>query len=134
MIPPDRTALVVLGMHRGGTSAFTGTAVRLGLAGPKTPMVPAEDNPAGYYESVPLMLMNHHILLFAKCAWNLCLHFEPAQLDAMLPASDRAPLREALRHEFGDTADFVFKDPRLCLTLPVWLPAERILRRCRTRT
>ena len=30
---------------------------------------------------------------------------------------------DTLRREFGDTASFVLKDPRLSLTFPAWLPA-----------
>jgi hypothetical protein len=74
-------AVIILGMHRSGTSAVAGTAIRLGLAPPLTPLPQSADNPNGFYESVPVMQLNHQVL----------------------------------------------KDPRLCLTLPVWLPALREL-------
>ena len=118
-----RQAVVILGMHRSGTSALAGTAVRLGLASPRTPLPTSDDNPTGFYESFPVVQVNHKILLAAGCGWNVCLTFEPNRLDGMLRPVDRQFILETLRREFGNAASFVLKDPRLCLTLPAWLPA-----------
>ncbi len=125
MPAPDRMAVVVLGMHRSGTSAVAGTAVRLGLAPPRTPLPEATDNPSGFYESMPLIYLNEQFLFAAKCAWNLCLNFEPDSLNITLTDADRQLVADLLEYEFGDAAGFVMKDPRLCLTLPAWLPALR---------
>jgi hypothetical protein len=51
--------------------------------------------------------------------------FEPDRLDEMLLAADRQHILRTLQCEFGDTASFVLKDPRLCLTFRAWLPALR---------
>jgi hypothetical protein len=99
-------------MHRSGTSAVAGMAVRLGLAPPRTPIPTAEDNPGGLYESEPVVLANHHILLAAGCSWNLCLTFEP---DRMLPSGVRQVMARILNSEFSDASGFVLKDPRMCL-------------------
>ena len=120
-----RQAVVVLGMHRSGTSALAGTAVRLGLAPPRTLLPTSDDNPSGFYESFPVVHVNHTILLAAGCGWNACLTFEPDRLDGMLVPADRQFILDTLRREFGDTGSFVLKDPRLCLTLPAWLPTLR---------
>jgi hypothetical protein len=120
-----RQSVVVLGMHRSGTSALAGTAVRLGLASPRTPVPVSSDNPSGFYEPLPVVLMNQDALMAAGCAWNVCLMFEPDRLDGMLHPADRQLMLHTLRREFGDTASFVLKDPRLCLTFPAWLPALR---------
>lgn len=61
----------------------------------------------------------------AGCAWNVCLTFEPDRLDRMLGPAARAFIAGAVQREFGDATGFVLKDPRLCLTLPAWLPALR---------
>jgi hypothetical protein len=121
----NRQAVVILGMHRSGTSAVAGTAVRLGLAAPLTPLPAAEDNPGGFYESLPIVKTNHTFMRAADCAWNLCLTFEPDRIAETLPAPVRPLLVDMLRTEFGYSASFVMKDPRLCLTLPAWLPALR---------
>jgi hypothetical protein len=111
-------------MHRSGTSAVAGTAVRLGLAPPCTPLpAAADDNPGGFYESTPVVEANYHILLAAGCSWNLCLTFEPDRiLETLQPGTPRV-LALTLQREFGISPAFVLKDPRMCLTLPAWIPA-----------
>ena len=118
-----RQLVVILGMHRSGTSALAGTAVRLGLASPRTPLPASDDNPAGFYGSFPAVRANHNMLLAAECGWNVCLTLEPNRLDGMLRPVDQQFILETLRREFGDAASFVLNDPRLCLTFPAWLPA-----------
>jgi hypothetical protein len=120
-----RPAVIVLGMHRSGTSAVAGTAVRLGFAAPLTPLPASSDNPNGFYESRPIVTINHRIFLAAGSAWNLCLHFEPDWIDHGLLPADRLAIEATLRREFPPDSGFVMKDPRLCLTLPAWLPALR---------
>jgi hypothetical protein len=89
-------------------------------------MLPAAaDNPAGFYESLALSSVNDMMLRAMGCAWHDCLSFDLNRL------SDRARAKTfdislgILREEFSDAPGFVFKDPRLCLTLPFWLPALR---------
>jgi len=59
------------------------------------------------------------------CAWNACLTFEPDRLNRMLTPEDRQHISNVLQNEFSDSASFVFKDPRPCLTIQAWLPASR---------
>jgi hypothetical protein len=123
MPPPHRQAVVILGMHRSGTSAFAGTTVRLGLLAPATPLPASADNAEGFYESQPVVTANHEILLARHCRWNVCLGFEPDQASQLLDASDRQYIVDILRAEFGTAGSFVLKDPRMCLTFPVWRTA-----------
>jgi hypothetical protein len=115
--------LVILGMHRSGTSALAGAVVRHGFSGPRTALPGADDNPDGFYESHWVVQVNHRILLRAQCTWNLCLHFKPETLPAGLDAPLRAEIGRILANEFEAQPAFVVKDPRLCLTLPAWVPA-----------
>jgi len=110
-------------MHRSGTSAVAGTAVRLGVAPPRTMLPPAADNPFGSYEPTWVVELNEWLLRAAGCAWFDCLSFDLNRLDetSRQAASDMA--RDILRNEFPDAAAFMIKDPRLCLTLPLWLRA-----------
>lgn len=123
MTEDRRQAVVVLGMHRSGTSAVAGAVARLGLSSPRTPLPTTDDNPRGFYESVPVVIANHHILQATGCAWDVCLNLDPAGLEEVLSPADRHFISTILQHEFSGTTSFVMKDPRLCLTLPAWLPA-----------
>jgi hypothetical protein len=125
MLSTDRQGVVILGMHRSGTSAVAGATVRLGLAPPLTPLPAADDNPGGFYESLLVVHINHHLLRGAGCAWNLSLTFDPDCIEPMLQPSDRETIAQTLEREFGASPAFVLKDPRLCLTLPAWLPPLR---------
>lgn len=123
MINNGKQAVVVLGMHRSGTSAVAGTAVRLGFSPPLTPLPRSPDNPSGFYESRAVLKANHHLLLAVGSVWHQCLTVEPDRFAPMLSPADWQFVADTLRKEFATTAGFVLKDPRLCLTLPVWLPA-----------
>jgi hypothetical protein len=85
----------------------------------------AEDNPGGFYEASQVVAVNHNLLLAAGSGWNFCLNFEPEIIVEALQPSHRAIIAQILRREFGDAPGFVLKDPRLCLTLPAWMPVLR---------
>lgn len=120
-----RVAVIVLGMHRSGTSAVTGAAIRLGMAPPRTPLAPTEENPNGFHEPAPLVDLNHLFLGAIGCNWYNCLSLTPDMLDADARAAAFDKCTEVLRQEFDEAPAFVVKDPLLCLTLPLWLPALR---------
>jgi hypothetical protein len=112
-------------MHRSGTSALAGTIARLGMAAPARPLAASHDNPSGFYESAAVVQVNHRIIVGLGCAWNLCLGFYPERLAAMMEDQTTQLLRDLLVREFGGTGSYVLKDPRLCMTMPAWLPALR---------
>ncbi|WP_374441022.1 methyltransferase domain-containing protein [Stella sp.] len=121
---PDRPrlAVVVLGMHRSGTSALAGALGALGLAEPADPMAAQPDNPRGFHESAGIADLNDRILAALGLAWD-----QPALLSEA--DGDRIARRyaddadAALRRAFGDAQAILLKDPRLCLLLPLWAAA-----------
>ena len=107
--------IVVLGMHRSGTSAITRA---LGLLG-------AEMGPASHmghtWENKPLRNVNARLLDAGKGAWDT-----PPLADDWLdtvPAEGLVDVaRERFEAEFGGADIAVWKDPRTCLTFPFWAP------------
>ena len=97
--------------------------MRLGFSPPLTPLPRSPDNPSGFYESIPVTQLNHQLLLAVGCPWHRCLTVEPDRFAAMMQPKDWRLVTDTLRGQFAATAGFVLEDPRLCLTLPVWLPA-----------
>ena len=67
---PRRQVLLVLGMHRGGTSATAGLLARLGARIPATPIRANRDNPHGYWESESLFRLHDRLLAEAGSAWD----------------------------------------------------------------
>ena len=123
----QRTAVLIAGMHRSGTSALAHT---LGLAGcdlPKTLMEPrlntSERSLKGHSESWPITLLNVEILSSVNHHGfeEVNLHFGNSNLDTQF--SERAVM--ALQSEFSDSDLFVLKDPRLCLLMQFWIDAVR---------
>ena len=82
MEPSGSTALLVLGMHRSGTSSMAGAMVRLGGAAPLNLLPPADDNPKGFWESSVLMTLNDQILAAGGSHWEDWRQFDPARIDA----------------------------------------------------
>jgi hypothetical protein len=117
-----KQTVLVLGMHRSGTSAIAGVSHLLGAAAPATMMEPAFDNPAGFWESETITRINETILTAAGCTWYDCLTFHPASLDAGFQLKLLTYSTLTLTHEFGDAPLFVLKDPRFSLVLEPWLP------------
>jgi len=115
-----RHVLVVLGMHRSGTSALTGAISGCGFALGKKLVPPAPDNPAGYFENATAVDINEELLLALGRGWD-DLRPLPGGWVAS-PAATKATGRivEWLREEFESDSGIVLKDPRLCLLFPLW--------------
>ena len=114
-----KTALVVLGMHRSGTSSVTGALALLGARAPQTLMRPAEDNPKGFWESEILAELNDRLLAAGGSTWSDWRRFDLAAVADALPAF-RAEAADRLASEFGDAELIVLKDPRICRLFPFW--------------
>lgn len=117
-----RHALLVLGMHRSGTSALARVLMLHGLAEPAQQMRPAADNPRGFWEPPRVQETNDHLLAGMGLAWD-----DPRAIawDRLPPARLHAMQREAaaaLAQSFPGTAPFLLKEPRMARLLPVWLP------------
>lgn len=111
-----KTALVVLGMHRSGTSSVAGALTLLGAAPPLTLMAPAADNPRGFWESNVVMALNDTLLAEAGATWS-----DWAPLVA--PVAPDPRVAAVLDGEFGQMPIIVLKDPRMCRVFPVWRTA-----------
>lgn len=128
----SRIALIVLGMHRSGTSALAGTLGRMGCDLPKDLMPPAAMNETGFFESSRITALNDEILRAAGRDWA---SFEAVPADWYASPEARefeARAGEALVEEFGRSYLFVLKDPRICRLLPFW---QKVLGQsgCQTR-
>jgi hypothetical protein len=116
-----RQALLVLGMHRSGTSALTGVLQRLGVRVPKT-LIPAnEHNPAGFGESLALADFHDRLLDCAGSRWDTWVGLGPDWFDSPNASQLVDECRSLLTQEFGDAPLFVVKDPRLCRLVPFWV-------------
>lgn len=116
------TALLVLGMHRSGTSAITGM---LSIAGadPGGSLLPAMQgvNPKGFWEHTKIVAIHERLLATLHSSWA-DERFMPVDWWHLPVIADyRKALAETLRREFSASPLWIVKDPRLCRLLPLWL-------------
>jgi predicted nucleic acid-binding Zn-ribbon protein len=119
----ERNALLVLGMHRSGTSALTGALVRAG-AHPGVTLLPATaDNPEGYWECAPVVRLNDELLKRLGARWDSIVPFPAGWVSLPAVAALKPDAQRIIATEFGGTRLAVLKDPRLCRLLPFWREA-----------
>jgi hypothetical protein len=114
---PRRQVLLVLGMHRSGTSATAGLLTHLGGRMARTPIQPDANNPRGYWEPLSIVELHNRLLAEAGSSWDDWGRLEPRRFGA-------AVLDELAAHfmaEFDDAPLVVLKDPRICRFVPLWL-------------
>jgi hypothetical protein len=131
--PAARTAYLVLGMHRSGTSAVTQLLALAGAELPANLMPGDEHNQKGYFEPWKIAIFNDERLRAAGSAWDdpFAFPYQP-----LTEADDQAWLDRALAlfdEEFPSAAWPLMKDPRATVLLPFWrrvLDARRVAARC----
>lgn len=120
-----RTALVVAGMHRSGTSAM---ARLLSLAGGTLPgniIQPGPDNPTGFWEPADMVGLNDRILASVGSRWDDVFGHRvgPAVWERRAEWLDEA--RAVVAGDPADAAPSVLKDPRASLMIRFWDEALR---------
>lgn len=121
----QRTAVVVLGMHRSGTSAIARVLSLLGCDLPRNLMQASPSNPTGHWESESIRILNDEILDSFDSTW-----FDWVGFDDQLGDHARFELlvtqaMQVLESDYAGSARFVIKDPRMCRLAPIWLEALR---------
>lgn len=121
--PTPRRAILIVGMHRSGTSALTRVINLHGVPLGRQLLEAAFDNEAGFWENQAVVHLHERILEHLGSSWD-----DPRELPSgWLEEADAAGFHEALvaviREEFGEAPLWAVKDPRLCRFLPLWFAA-----------
>ncbi len=116
-----KIALLVLGMHRSGTSAVAGALAYAGAAPPRN-LLPANSfNERGYFESTPITHLNDEILASLGRYWNDWRSIDPDWVSSPSAAIFRERAVKLLFDEYRDEPLIVVKDPRICRLGKFWL-------------
>jgi hypothetical protein len=116
--------VIVLGMHRGGTSLTANLLHIYGIfGGDEESLLKGNDwNPRGYWEYIPLVNFNVDLLFSVGAKWHVpptdeeCVELERRSLES--DYKDRAlHLINAMQEK---RCAWFWKDPRLALLLPFW--------------
>jgi len=107
--------VVVAGMHRTGTSLVSSILISLGVHMGDKLLRPTSSQPYGHFEDVDFYEMNKRILKEAGGSW--C---EPPSHDLVLQVE--LPIAELVSRKAKKGRNWGWKDPRNCLTLPLYHP------------
>lgn len=119
---PGKTALIVIGMHRSGTSATTGALQCLGVQlGKKLYAGHQNVNAKGYFEHSDIADTNEEALQAIGSSWDDLLLREENwwRQDCLKPYTKQ--IRQYIQRDFSSSLLWAIKDPRVSRLLPWWL-------------
>lgn len=124
-VPAPLPPVMVLGMHRGGTSATAGVLAKAG-GGFGTSLMPATpENPEGYWENEKIVALDRRLLDLQGRRWSDSRPLRDGWHEKPAVAALSAEALDLLRAETAGAAPFVIKDPRLSLLARFWAPLLR---------
>ncbi len=120
VMPKPNLAIVVLGMHRSGTSALGGLLRLLG-ADLGSRLHPGDrHNEAGYFEHLDLLEAHEQVLRALQTTWDDLRPLPEGWESREAVRACRLGILSILRREFVGSPLWAVKDPRLCRLLPLW--------------
>ena len=115
-------AVIILGMHRSGTSVLAGVLSMLGInPGEHLMSAQAEVNPKGFWEHREIVELHDQLFETLDSSWDdiSALTESWSKNPAIQPLKSR--LVKIVQRDFADSPLWLLKDPRLCRLLPLWL-------------
>lgn len=116
----QRVVVLVLGMHRSGTSALTRVLSLLGADLPSTLVGANDSNQTGHWESRPVCELNDEVLASLGTSWREWTAIDPEWLSSPKAVEFSARAKAVVESEFNGSHLFVLKDPRISRLLPFW--------------
>jgi hypothetical protein len=124
---PSSRAVLVLGMHRSGTSALARGLQMLGVYLGNDFISPKPDNPTGYWEDRNIYEINERLLAVFALKWEEVALIDDARWDEPEVEALRTEAVAYLKSQFVTHPLWGFKDPRTIRLLPFWRSALRSL-------
>jgi GT2 family glycosyltransferase/glycosyltransferase involved in cell wall biosynthesis len=120
--------IVVLGMHRSGTSTMTRALQTMGVELGSRLMPPVEGvNDKGFWEDLDLCELNIEMLGALNRDWHYLAPVGEDFVDVLCGKGFLSRAEELLRQKVGQSPVFGFKDPRVAMLLPFW---QRVFALC----
>lgn len=117
--------LIVAGFHRSGTSLASQLLHKAGLFVGDDLLGAMESNPYGHFEDRRVVTTHDSILQSNGLTWQVSEHIVPH-----VPPESWAGIESFVAERHTEHLQWGFKDPRVCMFLPVWkhvLPDAKIL-------
>ncbi|NOR86408.1 MAG: hypothetical protein GQ527_02240, partial [Bacteroidales bacterium] len=116
----NRCCIFILGMHRSGTSATSGCLSILGYQLGKRIVPAGKPNEKGYFENDSINRFNEDILDLLNAKWHDTMYLPDKWWKDDRLISFKLRLKEIIYEEFSTDDDFVIKDPRISILLPLY--------------
>jgi len=116
----SRRALVIVGMHRSGTSAMARTLSLLGARLPQQLVKPKPDNPTGFWEPQRIVDLNEEILESVDSDWDDVFAFRPRRYLSKFDQGYLARAIELVQQEFSGAELIILKEPRVSVLAAFW--------------
>ena len=112
--------LLILGMHRSGTSLLAGSCRLLGADLGGRMMEAGQDNVMGFWEHDEIVQIHDQVLERLGFAWDDVRALPDKWWTYQMIQPQREALKTVLQRDFGASTLGCVKDPRLCRLLPLW--------------
>lgn len=115
-----RKVVLIIGMHRSGTSALTSLLSHAGLDVGKTIMPAAPDNPLGFFENERIVRLNNQLLKAYGATWDLPFSVSFRNVNTIDQRQFQNQLDQIIAEDF-EGEQLVIKDPRISKLLPFYI-------------
>jgi hypothetical protein len=129
-----RSGVIILGMHRSGTSVLGGLVNKMGLRTGGPLIAPAEDNEKGFFERIDVVLQNDALMHRQNVdyAYNTYKYDATAGVKDILNDDGSSKFFSEGKRGLQFLNDpknypWMLKDPRLCITVRTWLPVLKVI-------
>lgn len=120
------TVVLILGMHRSGTSALTRVLNLCGVELGGRLLPPADgNNQHGFWEHADAVDIDERILHHLGRSWWDARSLPARWLESPVADASRGRIAALARGEFSAVPLWGIKDPRICRLLPLWIEALR---------
>lgn len=120
--------IVVLGMHRSGTSAITRGLEVLGVELGDNLMSPmANNNSKGFFEDLDVVDLNISLLNHLGLDWHYVSPVTDSQVDDLIASGYLLKATDLMRRKIAFKRPYGIKDPRLAKLIPFW---KKVFKHC----
>ncbi|MEO9901653.1 hypothetical protein [Nisaea sp.] len=117
------TAIIILGMHRSGTSAMTRVCNILGVNLSDNLLPPTKgNNETGFWEHLNTVVTNEELLDAFDMHWDDPRALPSRWTETEAAKAAREKILAFLKTDFGTAPLWGIKDPRMCRLMPLWDP------------
>ncbi|HWB54184.1 MAG TPA: glycosyltransferase [Tepidisphaeraceae bacterium] len=113
-------AILILGMHRSGTSVVTRLLNLLGADLGQNLLGCAAENQTGFWESEPLVNLHNELLTSAGTSWDDISRFPASWYGSPDAPEFQQRIVKLLQQDFSKSRMFAVKDPRICKLITLW--------------